>query len=314
MSRDARFWRNVILIGVAHVSMFVGLVRWSRDAQPPARSDIVWMSGGIGDGTTMAAAASAPSSVPSPTPETRREEIVARDEVENDSPLLTSAKSDIHLSTPTPKPTPVATPTPSPAATEAPKPSATPKASPKVTPKPSPKPTAKKAASPKPTVKPVEQAEDEDEIVAKELRKKIAKALAAKKASGDSPDESSAGTTKGSGSKAGSGGSGGQGSGTGNASAFSWYTRMLHDRFYSEWVQPTSVVPSGSKISALVKIRIEQDGRVSDFSLVRPSGNVVVDESVSAVAKQVTKVDPLPKGLGGEHYDVKINFEINLEH
>jgi hypothetical protein len=40
----------------------------------------------------------------------------------------------------------------------------------------------------------------------------------------------------------------------------------------------------------------------------------VVDESVATIAKRVTQVDPLPAGLGnGDHYDVKINFELNSE-
>jgi TonB family protein len=89
---------------------------------------------------------------------------------------------------------------------------------------------------------------------------------------------------------------------------------MLHDRFYSEWIQPTTSVAVGAKMSALVRIRIEKDGRVSKFEIVRPSGNVVVDESVAAVAKRVTQVDPLPKGLGsGAYYEVNINFELNPE-
>ena len=76
----------------------------------------------------------------------------------------------------------------------------------------------------------------------------------------------------------------------------------------------TTAISSGEKISALVKIRIEKDGTVSQFEVVKPSGNVVVDESVAAVAKRVTQVDPLPDGLGsGGHYDVKINFELNSE-
>ena len=87
---------------------------------------------------------------------------------------------------------------------------------------------------------------------------------------------------------------------------------MLHDRFYSEWIQPTTSVAVGAKMSALVRIRIETDGRVSSFTIVRPSGNVVVDESVAAIAKRVTQVDPLPKGLsGGAYYEVNINFELN---
>jgi len=39
-----------------------------------------------------------------------------------------------------------------------------------------------------------------------------------------------------------------------------------------------------------------------------------VNESVVAVAKQVIQVDPPPTGLiKGDHYDVKINFELNTE-
>jgi TonB family protein len=73
-------------------------------------------------------------------------------------------------------------------------------------------------------------------------------------------------------------------------------------------------VASGVKISALVKIRIEKDGRVSNFEMIKPSGNIAVDESVAAVAKRVGQVDPLPAGLGhGDHYDVRINFELNSE-
>jgi outer membrane biosynthesis protein TonB len=109
-----------------------------------------------------------------------------------------------------------------------------------------------------------------------------------------------------------SGSKGGSAGGGNAASEFGWYGNMLHDRFYSAWVQPTTTVPSGTKISTLVKIRIDKDGRVSKFELIKPSENVVVNESVAAIAKQVTEVDPPPTGLiKGDHYDVKINFELN---
>ena len=89
---------------------------------------------------------------------------------------------------------------------------------------------------------------------------------------------------------------------------------MLHDRFYSEWVQPTTDATAGSKNSVLVKLRIEKDGRVSSFEVVRPSGGSELDESVKAIANRVSRVEPLPDGLGkGDHYDVKINFELNSE-
>src|SRR5262249_36512561 len=99
-----------------------------------------------------------------------------------------------------------------------------------------------------------------------------------------------------------------------SASEFGWYGNMLHDRFYSAWIQPTTNVPSGTKISTLVNVRIEKDGRVSKFEIAKPSGNATVNESVAAVAKQVSHVDPPPTGLiKGDHYDVKINFELNTE-
>jgi len=89
---------------------------------------------------------------------------------------------------------------------------------------------------------------------------------------------------------------------------------MLHDRFHSAWIQPTTNIPSGAKISTLVNVRIEKDGRVSKFEIAKPSRNATVNESVAAVAKQVSQVDPPPTGLiKGDHYDVKINFELNTE-
>ncbi len=106
----------------------------------------------------------------------------------------------------------------------------------------------------------------------------------------------------------------GPGNGNGPASEFAWYRTMLHDRFYKEWQQPKTILASGAKMSTLVKIRIEKDGRVSKFTILRPSGNVVMDESVAAVTQRVTQVDPLPAGLiKGAYYEVQINFELNPE-
>jgi len=111
--------------------------------------------------------------------------------------------------------------------------------------------------------------------------------------------------------QAGKAGSAGGGS---SESEFGWYGDMLHDRFYSAWIQPTTNVPSGSKISTLVNVRIEKDGHVSKFEIAKPSENATVNESVAAVAKQISQVDAPPTGLiKGDHYDVKINFELNTE-
>ena len=66
-------------------------------------------------------------------------------------------------------------------------------------------------------------------------------------------------------------------------------------------------------MAARVKIRIEKDGRVSSFNITQSSGNVVVDESIAAVAKKVTRVDALPAGFNRPYYDVTINFALSVQ-
>jgi TonB family protein len=203
---------------------------------------------------------------------------------------------------PTPKPSPNA--------------SATPKA--KATPKPAPKPTAKKTvAKAKPLPKPKRKADEKEELASKIEKpapenKKIV--LAKNEIVEKKPAEKSAATQTGSGKGATAGTGGGRAGGSVNEAEFGWYGSMLHDRFYSEWAQPASLANSGGKNSVLVKLRIEKDGRVSSFEIVRSSGNEELDNSVKALAGRVSQVDPLPDGLGrGDHYDVKINFELNSE-
>ena len=88
---------------------------------------------------------------------------------------------------------------------------------------------------------------------------------------------------------------------------------MLQDRFHSEWVQPTSVMHSAN-LTVLLRIRIQKDGRISEYSIVKSSGNEVVDDSVTAAAARVKQVDALPPGLGDDYYDVNHNFVLSYDH
>ncbi|PYL22439.1 MAG: hypothetical protein DMF37_12105, partial [Verrucomicrobia bacterium] len=217
-----------------------------------------------------------------------------QDEGADEKPVVTTAKSEIELPVATPKPTATATPA---------KPSVTPALRAKTSPKPIPKPTPKKTlgakASPKPSAK-----SKPSPLKANAKSEKKDKVTLAKK---DSVSQSGSG-------QSGSTGQAGSASGGSSGSEFGWYGNMLHDRFYSAWIQPTTNVPSGAKISTLVNVRIEKDGRVSKFEIAKPSENATVNESVAAVAKQISQVDPPPTGLiKGDHYDVKINFELNTE-
>jgi len=288
MPKDGRFWRNIVLIALAHIALIAGLIRWSLAARASNPDSIVWL-GAAGEPETEASPpAERVTPLVSPKPQND-------DKTEEEKPMVTTAKSEIELPPPTPKPTATATPRPKPTATAAPKP--------KATPKPIPKPTPKKIllakASSKPSPKEKSNSTKSDEKSVKNEKSPTAKTSSA--------------SQNGSG-KTGSTGKGGSEGGGSSASEFAWYGNMLHDRFYSAWIQPTTSVPSGSKISTLVKVRIEKDGRVSKFEIIKASANVVVNESVATIAKRVTEVDAPPTGLiKGDHYDVKITFELNNE-
>jgi TonB family protein len=288
------FWGNVVLIALAHVALIAGLIRWSVAARASSNPEsIVWL-GGSGD---LAADESEKQESPSPKQpptdiESSRSE---QDEAVEEKPVVTAAKSEIELPSATPEPTATSTPPPKP------------------TPKPIPKPTPKKTlvakASPKATAKPKSSPAKANAKSGKKDKITLAKKDAA-------PQSGSA--QSGSTSKSGSAGvlsaAASATAGESSASEFGWYGNMLHDRFYNAWIQPTTNVPSGTKISTLVNVRIEKDGRVSKFEIVKPSENATVNESVRAVAKQISQVDPPPSGLiKGDHYDVKINFELNTE-
>jgi TonB family protein len=186
------------------------------------------------------------------------------------------------------------------------------KSTPKPTPKTSPKPAASPKASPKASVSP------------KPSPAASASPKAASPAAGASPKVSGSPSSKASaspdvkspkaaavGSGQASGGSVGRSGGGGDSSKFGWYHELIHDRFYSQWDQPTSIFDSSKSFVCTLQIRIEHDGKISDVKVVRSSGNVVMDESVMAAAHRVLQIDPLPAGLGGGGaYTVNINFEL----
>jgi len=300
MGRDASFWRNVTLIGVLHVVALSAVVRWGGMPAKTPPPNIVWMDGGLGPQQPAAASFS-----DIPPPPVAPEDSKPPDE-QADSAFTAAVQSDIVAASPTPSvaPTPTATAAPTAAPKRSPKPR------PKATPTPRPKKTllAKASATPsrpKPSATPgAEEQPTNEPSPSPSVSTDVASAIAAAAKTETMPTVGISGP--------GAGGSGGSAAGPGGASQFGWYAHMLHDRFFSQWAQPTSVVRSGAKMSTLVKLRIDKDGQVSRFTILKPSGNVVVDESVVAVGKRVKQVEPLPGGLG-DSYEVNINFELNSE-
>ena len=288
---SGRFWANVVLIALAHVALIAGLIRWSAAARASSNPEsIVWL-GGAGDLSADESEKKESSSPRQPPTDTESGES-KEDEAANENPVVITAKSEIELPLASPKPTATATPSS--------KKTPTPTPRPKVTPKPIPKPTPKKTRMVKASLKPLAKPKSSPEKASAKSEKKDKITLAEK----ESALQSASGQS----------GSTGKSGGGSRASEFGWYGNMLHDRFYSAWIQPTTNVPSGAKISTLVNVRIEKNGRVSRFEIAKPSANATVNESVAAVARQVSQVDPPPTGLiKSDHYDVKINFELNTE-
>jgi TonB family protein len=320
MPKNLRFWSNVALIAAAHVAIIVGFIRWSSESKGASGPSVMWLNGGAGDGFVLEKKNPPTAKSPAPRKETKTESI-RLPEVEEDRPFLASAPSEIQLPSKalvTPTPTPVHTPKPKPKETPTASPARTATPRPKPTPKPTPKSSPKKItlakASPKPSAKPTPEKIEKEQTEIEPEKKEIAKAAPVKSDAIETEPKKSAATQTGAGKGTSPGTGGGRSGGSTREAQFGWYGSMLHDRFYSEWVQPTSVASAGTKNSVLVKLRIEKDGDVSSFQIVRPSGNAELDESVKAIANRVTKVEPLPEGLGkDEHYDVKINFELNSE-
>src|SRR5215471_2812834 len=99
-----RFWRNVVLIALAHVALVAGLIRWSVAARASSNPDsIVWL-GGAGD---LSAGESEKQESPSPKQPSPGTESSGpeQDETANEKPVVTTAKSEIELSSASPKPT-----------------------------------------------------------------------------------------------------------------------------------------------------------------------------------------------------------------
>jgi TonB family protein len=168
--------------------------------------------------------------------------------------------------------------------------------------------------SPKPKPKPeseTSQKKDSGEKKAAAVEKKPSAANKSSSGKGEGSGNSSAKAaflaSKGGGT--GSGGAGGNGADPGTMDA---YHTLIHDRFYSQWEQPTAI-PTEHRhdFSTMLKITIQRDGTISDFSLSKPSGNPIMDQSVLEAARKVIKIAPIPEGMGsGSGYTININFEL----
>jgi protein TonB len=111
-------------------------------------------------------------------------------------------------------------------------------------------------------------------------------------------------------SKANANGANGSGNGTapGNGEAnFGLYAEIIKNRFDGAWNQPHGQIPAGNALVVTVRLKIESDGSVTEFSIVEGSGNSVVDESVKEAGHKIARLPPPP---GGGEFSPTIRFEL----
>src|SRR6266576_4416781 len=104
---SGRFWRNVVLITLAHVAFIAGLIRWSVAARASSSPEsIVWLDGAADLSAGEPEKQESPA--PKQQPSTEYSE-PAQNEAADEKSVVTTAKSEIELPLATPKPTATAT-------------------------------------------------------------------------------------------------------------------------------------------------------------------------------------------------------------
>ncbi|MDK3162302.1 TonB family protein [Kamptonema cortianum] len=86
----------------------------------------------------------------------------------------------------------------------------------------------------------------------------------------------------------------------GQESDFSAYFNHIRSRMIDSWDRPRDLLGPSQKLKTGIRMKISRNGNVSSVSLASSSGNSTWDESALAAARKVTKVNPLPDGLGDD--------------
>jgi TonB family protein len=76
--------------------------------------------------------------------------------------------------------------------------------------------------------------------------------------------------------------------------------------YYREWIIPEGATES--PVTTLAEVTIARDGTVVSASIIRSSGNAVVDQSVRMTLDRVRKVSPLPANAEKDTETIRLKF------
>ena len=90
---------------------------------------------------------------------------------------------------------------------------------------------------------------------------------------------------------------------------FDWYYDQLREILYGAWLRPRSLSKHSGLVTVVV-IRVFRDGTLGKRELRKSSGNPLMDQTAMDAVKSVSRVDPLPRGLGSAYEDITVDFEL----
>ncbi len=300
------FRKNFLVVLAAHVAaialVWMGARFFSKERP---HEPITWLDGGGDPGSAVSLplpeSGNAATSIQPPPPETEilpplPSEPLPVPKAMDDLAMLPKATP---TPAPTPKPKPTATPTPKPKPTP-PKPTPTPP--PKPTPTPVPKPKPKAPATAKANVSAADAKATPAKTVAKLATPRPGATATAPKITDAAEKPQGAGTgtgdaKSGTGSATNAGTKGGAGAPGGSTAVLLGYFKKIETQFHREWEQPLTVVRSGHDVEAHVRLRASADGTVESLKLVKPTGNLEVDQSIEQALQRVKKVEKPPAEL-----------------
>ena len=101
-----------------------------------------------------------------------------------------------------------------------------------------------------------------------------------------------------------------KGPGGGGVPYGNWLS-AVKQRYTQAWVVPAGVTDDSATVTA--SVTIARNGDVIASSIVRASGNALVDHSVKATLDRVTTAPPLPDGAKEDQRTVTINFNVKAK-
>ena len=91
------------------------------------------------------------------------------------------------------------------------------------------------------------------------------------------------------------------------------YHHLIHDRFYSQWNQPTTLSNLlQPELSCILEVQIAKDGTIMNNQIVGGNHDDTLDRSVLEASERIKQIDPLPSGIGKNGvYTVQIEFKFS---